>query len=139
MAVRLAQGDTMVAIPGVRYRLPCVFGDTTCEMKGCLHCKCFSSTKFVKWREIHGAARRAVVFPCYDHAVAPGHGLAVWHTPSASSRRRSPYTLCCQCRGALVDVWHALGVAVGSTWISTGGPSMQSNARWGLVLHVEAE
>ena len=70
----------MVAIPGVRYRLPCVFGDTTCEMKGCLHCKCFSSTKFVKWREIHGAARRAVVFPCYDHAVAPGHGLAVWHT-----------------------------------------------------------
>lgn len=34
-------------------------------------------------------------------------------------------------------VWQALGVAAGSTCISTGGPSIQGNGRWGQVLKVE--
>ena len=70
----------MVAVPGIHYRLPCVFGDTPCEMEGCLHCKCFSSAEFVQRREVHGAARRAIVLPCYDHAVTPDHGFAIWHS-----------------------------------------------------------
>ena len=37
----------------------------------------------------------------------------------------------------MAGVWHAFGVASGSTWISTGGPSMQGSARCGHVLKVE--
>ena len=36
----------------------------------------------------------------------------------------------------MAGVWHDFG-ASGSTWISTGGPSMQGNARCGHVLKVE--
>ena len=58
-------------------------------------------------------------------------------TPRASSRRRSSYTRCCQCKGMLAGVWTALGGAAGSTCISTDGPCIQGNARWGHVLNVE--
>ena len=37
----------------------------------------------------------------------------------------------------LAAVWHAFGVADGSRWISTGGPSMHGIARCGQVLNVD--
>ena len=60
-------------------------------------------------------------------------------TPRVSSRRRSSYTHCCQCRGMLAGVWQAFGVAVGSSCISIGGPSIHGNARCGHVLNVDEE
>ena len=38
----------------------------------------------------------------------------------------------------MAAVWHVLGVACGSMWISMGGPSMQGIGRWGQVLNVDA-
>jgi hypothetical protein len=40
-------------------------------------------------------------------------------------------------KGMLAGVWHALGVAVGSMCISTGGPSIHGSGRWGQVLNVD--
>ena len=128
VAVRLAQGDAMVAVPGIHYRLPCVFGDTPCEMEGCLHCKCFSSAEFVQRREVHGAARRAIVLPCYDHCgdteiTGSPYGTRSM-TPSASSRRRViVYPL-------LPMQWY-VGPACGTPWVWQWGVDVDLD-RWPL-------
>ena len=114
VAIRLTQGDAVVAVPGVRDGLPRVLGNTTREMEGRLCGKCLPFTEFVQWREINAATGRAIV----HHAVAPRHIFAVWHTlddaESFVSEEVFIYSLL-PMEGTGAGVWHAFGGAAGST------------------------
>ena len=47
VAIGLAQRYTVVAVPGIRDCFPCVFGDTTCQVEGCLRSECLTFAEFV--------------------------------------------------------------------------------------------
>ena len=130
----------MVAVPGIRDCFPRVFGDMTCKVEGSLHSECLRLQNLfggerctVRWGE--PSCFRVITMRWHHVAGSPYGTRSI--TPRASSRRRSSYTCFCQCSGTLAGVWHAFGSAVGSTCISTGGPSIHGSARWGHVLNVE--
>jgi len=79
VAVRLAQGYAVIAVPGIRDCLPRVFGDTTCKMEGCLGSECLSFIELVQWGEIYCATRGAIMLPCDHHSVAPCHRFTIWY------------------------------------------------------------
>ena len=80
MAVRITQGNTVIAVPGIGHGLPCVLGNATGKLEGLLHGKGLTLAEFVKWREIDGAAGGAVVLSSDDHPMTPRNRFAVWHT-----------------------------------------------------------
>ena len=56
MAVRNAQRNAVIAVPGICHGLPSVLGDTTVEVEGQLHGKSLTLTEFVQWRDVYSAA-----------------------------------------------------------------------------------
>ena len=76
------------------------------------------------------------------HAVTPCCGFTIWYTfnhPEGFITQEIIIYLLLPVKGTGAGVWHALGGAAGSTWISTGGPSILGSARCGHVLKVEEE
>ena len=80
MAVRNAQRDAVIAVPGICHGLPSVLGDTTGEVEGRLHGKSLTLTEFVQWRDVYSAAWGAVMLASDDHPMTPRDGFAVRHT-----------------------------------------------------------
>ena len=100
----LAQGDTMVAIPGVRYRISCVFGDTPVRDERVSPLQMFfvykicSVVRGPRCGEKSHRCFRVMTTAVGTRSRGSPYGTRSI-TPSASSRRRSSYTHCCQCRG----------------------------------------
>ena len=56
MAVRNAQRNAVIAVPGICHSLTSVLGDATGEVEGRLHGKSLTLTEFVQWRDVYSTA-----------------------------------------------------------------------------------